>query len=82
MYTYYSDDEEETPPPVCEHWQYTQQDWVGENNDQLLKLYEDIQHGIKSTGANILTDCSFADFCHLVCMMSWVPEIGQHVVKI
>lgn len=82
MYTYYSDDDDDLEPSVSERWQYTQQDWLCDNVDQLLKLYEDVQHGIKSTGANILTDCSFADFCHLVCKMSWVPEIGQHVVKI
>ena len=74
---HWSDDQIENP--LGESWQYTVDDWIFDNEDALLMLYEDMQKGILSIGANILTDCNFPDFCKLVQHMSWIPEIGLHV---
>lgn len=63
------------------HWQYSAEDWVSDNNYALLLAYEDMQHVIRSLGANVLTNCSFADFCHIVLQFSWIPELGKHVPR-
>lgn len=47
-----------------------------DNEDALLQVFWDIQTKIKAMGANVMSDCSFADFCLLVFQLTWVPELG------
>jgi hypothetical protein len=74
-------DAEECENTTDAHWQYSEEDWVSDNNYALLLAYEDMQQLIRSLGANVLTNCSFADFCHIVLQFSWIPELGKHVPR-
>ena len=79
----YSSDEDTSGlsgmPKANEFWQYTVQDWITDNENELSLLFAELKTTFVSLGATILSEITFTQFCLIVSKIVTIPELGMRV---